>query len=132
MPTNMTGATASAAARGDAGAPGIFVGETAPRPTGHPDPPPPPRPRHPRGIAVRVRDRRLLADPYPFVDAAAEMLGELAEYGGLDPRPGVGGIDGDRDVGRRRRALGGGRQAEGKSGRERRKDEFRTHHDFSP
>ena len=79
--------------RADALAPVIFVGEAAARPADvrHLD-------RLQRGDdvvadAARIGDRRIGADPYAFVNAVAEMLGELAEDVAVDLRAGLRRVD---------------------------------------
>ena len=81
--------------RADAVAPVVLVGEAAAGPA---------HVGHLEGLerrddviadAARVRDRRVGADPDAFVDALAEVLGELAEEVAVEHRTGLGRIDGD-------------------------------------
>ena len=117
-------------ARADAVAPVIIVGEAAARPADHRHAEPPQRREHVVAIAVGVRDRRSLADPDAFVDAAAEMLGELAVDRRLDPRAGMFGVDGDRNPGRLRLRRSG-REGDGGRG-DREQYGFRIQHPASP
>ena len=80
-------------ARPDAIAPVIFVGEAAAGPA---------HVRHVQRTQCRehvvaqaagVRNDRVLPDPHAFIDAAAEMLGELAVDVPVDDRAGSIGVD---------------------------------------
>ena len=80
----------------DAVAPVVLIGEAAARPAelrhlerfqgGH----------HVVAITPGVRDGRALPHPDAFVDAAAEVLGEMAVDVLVDHRPGLGGVEDQR------------------------------------
>ncbi len=50
---------------------------------------------HILAIAMNVGDLAVLPHPDAFIDAAPQMLGELAKDVAVDLRPRLGGVDGD-------------------------------------
>ena len=94
------------AARADAVAPVIFVGETAARPAHHRHLDRLQRRNHVAAITAVVRDLRIAAHPQAAIDAGAQMLGELPEHLPVHPRAGPvrrqrHGGDADRLAGHR-------------------------------
>ena len=96
-------------ARPDPVAPVVDLAETAAGPADHGDMDMAQRLDHVATIAADVRDHALLADPDAFVDAASEMLGELAVDVPGDDRTGC--VEVDDHVGRNGRDLLSGRAA---------------------
>src|SRR5579871_607470 len=73
-------------ARTDAVAPIIEIGETPARPADHRDMDFPERLHHILAIAMDVGDLAVFPHPDAFIDAAPQMLGELAEDVAVDFR----------------------------------------------
>ena len=98
--------------RPDAFAPVIFVGEAGAGPAHHWHFQLPQRRDHVVAIAARVGNRRVLADPDSFVDAMAEVLGELTVDVSIDPGAGLVGLNGHRHGHRFGRAGRGRKEIE--------------------
>nr|GEU28270.1 hypothetical protein [Tanacetum cinerariifolium] len=84
-------------ARADAVAPVVFVGKAAARPAHQRHVHVLQRAQHVVAPSPRVRDLRLGTDPHAFVDAGAQVLGELAVDVLVDDGARLRGVDGDAD-----------------------------------
>jgi len=82
-------------ARADAILPVVFIGEAAARPAYEGHVQLFQRAQHVVAPALGVRNRRIRAHPHAFVDARAQVLGELAVHVLVDHGTGLGHVDGD-------------------------------------
>jgi hypothetical protein len=97
----------------DAVAPVVFVGEAAARPAHQRHVQVLQRADHVVAPALGVRDLRFRTDPHAFVDAGAQVLGELAVDVLVDDGAGFGRVDGHAHL---RECRKGGKDAEREDG----------------